>query len=120
MKPMKKWVTTSGIYRTLGETVRAESSKTSRWSDGLWSKHYHDPNYAALEKGLNEVMAFCNREQMSAKAMFPLASAQTFEYGEVLDWSNMMTGSMAGAGVGQGWAFSNIVGFAVLLERVEE
>ena len=112
---MKKWTTTSWIYRTFNYVANAENSKSKRWRDGCWTRTHYTPDYNALQKALNEVMDHCNRVQMAVKAVVPLTSAQTFEYGQTVEYGSVMMG-----GIGQGWGFSNIIGFAALLERVEE
>ncbi|MCK1336628.1 hypothetical protein IVB38_11430 [Bradyrhizobium sp. 38] len=115
---MKKWVTTSWMYQTFGSTAHTERSKTNRWKDGIWEKTDYTTDYQQLQAKLNELTEYCNRHQMSVKALMPLTNAKTHEYGQFLDYAVMS--SIAAAGIGHGWAFSNVVGFAALLEHVEE
>jgi hypothetical protein len=116
---MKTWTTTSWIYRTFGQKEQTNDSG-KRWSDGVVARRYFTPDYNNLQKMMIEVADFCNREQMTLKAVLPLTSAQTLEYGQTVEYSSFTNGVVAAAGIGQGWGFSNVVGFAAFLERVEQ
>jgi hypothetical protein len=83
---MKKWTTTSWLYRTFGHDERSERGSGKRWKDGIEQRRYFSPNYNNLQKVLSEVMDHCNREQMTVKSLFPLTSAQTLEYGQSIEW----------------------------------
>jgi hypothetical protein len=57
---------------------------------------------------------------MTVKVILPLTSARTYEYGTALEYGSWPNGVVAAAGIGYGWGFSNVIGFAALLERVEQ
>lgn len=117
---MKRWVTTSWMYQTFGQDEQQQNSKSNRWVDGYWTRTWHKPDYAGLESALNKLSDYCNRHQMAVKSMVPLTSAQTYQEGHVSEYGTLMNGVTSAAGLGFGWGFSNVIGFAALLERVEE
>jgi hypothetical protein len=103
-------------------SVRSEpqkKSKTRNWGDGVWETNVDEPDYDRLAEVLTEVSAYCNKNQWSMKSIVPLTRGITYEYGTQSEWFHPMHGTTAAAGIGHGWAFSNVIGFAALLERVE-
>jgi hypothetical protein len=117
---VRTWTTTSWIYRTFGEKVTTTNSKSNRWNDGIWSKFIYSTNFEKLEVALNDVMNYCNKNQLSVKSIIPLTEATAKEYGQSVEYSSFANGVGAVAGIGHGWGFSNVVGFAALLEKVEQ
>lgn len=118
-KEVRTWTTTSWIYRTFGDKVTETNSTSTRWRDGIWSQFVYSPNYDKLQAALNEVTNYCNKNQLSIKSIFPLTQAIAKEYGQSLEYTSLVNGVVAAAGIGHGWACSNVIGFAALLERVE-
>jgi hypothetical protein len=119
---MRTWTTTSWSYRTFGQTHTDEKSDTVRWNQGIWKYNYYRPDYNKLEAALNELTTYCNKNQFAVKAIIPLTMAQTFEYGQTSEWTASILhggGVVTAAGIGQGWGYSNVIGFAALLEKVE-
>jgi hypothetical protein len=117
---MKTWITNSWIYRTFGQTGQTKHSEHKSWHKGVWELTDYTPNYSNLTKALEDVTAHCNREQMTVKVILPLTSARTYEYGAAVEYTHWQGGVGAAAGIGYGWGFSNVIGFAALLERVEQ
>lgn len=117
---MKKWVTTSWMYQTFNYIAESKDNGSNRWKDGISSRTWYTPDYKGLESALNKLSDYCNRHQMAVKSLVPLTSAQTFEYGQAVEYSSIMHGVVAAAGIGNSWGFSNVIGFAALLERIEE
>lgn len=116
---MKTWIETSWIYQTFGQTCKTESSDTKFWNQGITQTNYFEPDYEALKRALSTISDHCNKTQMTIKSIFPLTSARTHTFGQALEYSVHPAGTSA-AGIGFGWGFSNVVGVAALLERVEE
>jgi hypothetical protein len=117
---MKRWVTTSWIYRTFGQKTSVRRSDTKRWNQGIWEVTDYTPDFDNLKSALSIVTDYCNRNQYALKSLFPLTSAKSYEYGTLQEYSSLMEGVVAAAGIGQAWAFSNVIGFAAMLEKVEE
>jgi hypothetical protein len=117
---MPTWITTTWMYRTFGQTKTRETNGSEKWSKGYWAKETYSPDYENLSTALSDLQSYCNANQFSIKAMIPLTQAAAYEYGQAVEYSTMLNGVMAAAGIGYGWGYSNIVGFAALLERVEQ
>ena len=110
------------MYRTFGQVRTDEDSKAKKWTEGIWHYYHYNPSYDKLTEILNEITSYCNRKQFGIKAIVPLTSATAHEYGQNIEYR---TGIFNGAnvvtttGISYGWGFSNVIGFAALLERVE-
>ena len=119
---MRTWTTTSWLYSTFGQTHTQEKSKNGNWNQGVWEHNYYWPDYEKLNAKLNELTTYCNKNQYSVKAIFPLTMARAYEYANSVEYrTSIFAGNsvVTAAGIGQGWAFSNVIGFSALLEKVE-
>jgi hypothetical protein len=116
---MAVWTETGWIYQFFDEIHETKRTDAKRWNQGIWETNHFRPNHNSLRKALDEIANHCNRTQTSIKAVVPLTRAQTHQYGQVSEFY-AHPGQTTGAGLGYGWGFSNVIGLAVLTERIDE
>lgn len=119
---MRTWTTTSWYYNSFDQVHTQQKSDTKKWPQGIWEINNYSPDYDKLKVALTNLQSYCNKNQFGVKSIIPLTAAKTYEYGQVCEYTAGFLGSAgvtSAAGVGYGWAYSNVIGFAALLEKVE-
>lgn len=124
---MARWVETSWFRYTFEEEHNQSSSISNKYVDGAWSKSYYRIKQSSLENALNDLMRYCNEEQLEVKSIMPITRAETYEFGLIntgSEWKNNigMQQDLAswGWGLGHGWGITMIEGFMALLQRIED
>jgi flagellar motility protein MotE (MotC chaperone) len=119
---MPRWVTTGWFYKYFDENHASQRSKSQKFSDGVWESNHWRTDNESLESALNNLREFCDENQMEIKSVVPLTRAQSHEFSQKDTWSSTIGNGGAGWGwgLGYGWAYSSIIGFAALLQQVED
>ncbi|BAE52702.1 hypothetical protein [Paramagnetospirillum magneticum] len=117
---MPVWIETSWMYQRFGDQVKTRSSDSKSWKTGIWEENTWSPDYDALRSSLIKLQEYCNDNQFQIMSVLPLTEAHSYEFGqgEFVLWPG--NASAGGWGVGQGWGVSQVVGFAALLQKVED
>jgi hypothetical protein len=112
---MKTWVETSCVRLVIEEETNHKEGR-----HGVRS--YHNTNMDDLREMLSQLEQYCNKNQYEIKGVAPIDRAETNQFANYNTWSNVAGGGGAGWGwgLGYGWGYSKIVGYTVMLQRIDK